>query len=266
MAGRQPRGTHEIEALAERLDRAQRLRQEMDPLTVEHADLTVDEAYAIQFALIMRQSRRGDPVVAMKAGLTSKAKQVAMGVDEPIYGQICESMILDDGETLATSELIHPRAEPEIAFILGADLRGPGVTPERVLAATREVAPAIEVIDSRYRNFRFTLPDVVADNASSARVILAARRSSPVGLDLRLMGMVFEKNGEVVETGAGAAVLDHPANAVAWLANKLAERGGFLSAGSFVMPGALSNAHPVAPGDEIRVTFDRLGAVALRCT
>jgi len=256
----------EIEALAARLEQAQTARQEIDRLTAGAPDLTVDDAYAVQFALIARYGQRGDPVVAMKAGLTSKAKQVAMGVHEPIYGQICESMVLEDGETLVTGDLIHPRAEPEIAFILSADLRGPGVTMEQVLAATREVAPAIEVIDSRYRDFNFTLPDVVADNASSARVVLGSQRVRPAELDLRLVGMVFEKNGEVVETGAGAAVLDHPANAVAWLANKLAEHGRFLKAGSFVMPGALSNAHPIAPGDEIRVSFDRLGVLTLRCT
>jgi 2-oxo-3-hexenedioate decarboxylase len=174
-------------------------------------------------------------------------------------------MVLEEGEPLATSALIHPRAEPEVAFVLAADVRGPGVTAAHVLAATQAIAPAIEVIDSRYRNFKFTLADVVADNASSAKVLLGSARVSPADLDLRLIGMVFEKNGEVVETGAGAAVLGHPANAVAWLANKLAERGGYLRAGTFVMPGALANAHPVAPGDDIRVSFDRLGSVALRC-
>lgn len=254
-----------VEGLAERLERAQRERSEIDALTAEYPELTAEEAYAIQAALISRYAGRGDPVVALKAGLTSRAKQEAMGVREPIYGQICESMVLEEGEPLQTAALIHPRAEPEVAFILGADLRGPGVTADAVLAATQAVAPAIEVIDSRYRNFRFTLADVVADNASSARVLVGSQRVSPEELDLRLIGMVFEKNGEVVETGAGAAVLGHPANAVAWLANKLAEHGGYLRGGSFVMPGALANAHPVGSGDEVRVTFDRLGSLTLRC-
>jgi len=255
----------DVAGLAERLDRAQRERTEIDRLTAEYPDLTVDQSYAIQLALIQLRERRGDPVVAMKAGLTSKAKQVAMGVHEAIYGHICESMVLEEGEPLVTRELIHPRAEPEVAFILGADLRGPGVTVGQVLEATQELAPAIEVIDSRYRNFDFGLADVIADNASSARVVLSNQRVSPAGIDLRLMGMVFEKNGEIMETGAGAAVLGNPAYAVAWLANKLAERGSYLRAGGFVMPGALSNAHAAAPGDEIRVSFDRMGTLVLRC-
>jgi 2-oxo-3-hexenedioate decarboxylase len=258
------RNRRDIEALAERLERAQRERSEIDRLTAACTDLSVEEAYDIQDLLIACYVRRNDPVVGLKAGLTSKAKQVTMGVHEPIYGQICESMVLEEGQELRVDELIHPRAEPEIAFLLGTDVRGPGVTVEHVLAATEAIVPAIEVIDSRYRNFNFTLPDVVADNASSARVVLGNHRTSPQGIDLRLVGMVFEKNGDVVETGAGAAVLDHPANAVAWLANKLAERGRFLPAGAFVLPGALANAHPIAAGDDLRVTFDRLGSLTLR--
>lgn len=265
MAAKEPATVADVEMLAERLYRAQQDRREIERLTAERPGLTVHDAYAIQRVLIGLYERGGDRVVAIKAGLTSKAKQEAMGVREPIYGRICERMVLDEGEELVAGELIHPRAEPEIAFILGADLRGPGVTPERVMDATRAVAPAIEVIDSRYRDFKFTLADVVADNASSARVVLGAHRVPPAAIDLRVIGMVFEKNGEVVETGAGAAVLGHPANAVAWVANKLAESGGHLRAGDFVMPGALCNAHPVAPGDEIRASFDHLGALTLRC-
>ncbi len=258
-------GLPSLAHLASLLHVAQRERREIGPLSGEHPDLSVEDAYAIQDLVLSLYERGGDRVVAVKAGLTSRAKQEAMGVYEPIYGRICESMVLEEGEALVVEQLIHPRAEPEIAFILSADLRGPGVTAEHVMAATQALAPAIEIIDSRYRGFRFTLPDVVADNASSARVILGVERTVPGAFDLRLTGMVFEKNGEVVETGAGAAVLGHPANAVAWLANKLAECGGYLRAGDFVMPGALCNAHPVAAGDEIHASFDRIGEVALRC-
>jgi 2-oxo-3-hexenedioate decarboxylase len=254
-----------IDSLVERIDAAQRERQEIGPLTDEVPDLTEDDAYRIQRLLIARFEARGDPVVAMKAGLTSRAKQVAMGVAEPIYGYICESMVLDEGETLDVSRLIHPRAEPEIAFLLERDLSGPGVTEADVLRATASVAPAIEIIDSRYRDFRFTLADVIADNASSARVVLGQWRPLDEALDLRLAGMVLMKNDEVIDTGAGAAVLGHPARAVAWLANALASRGERLVAGSFVMPGALSNAYPVAPGDRVQVEIDRLGSLSLRC-
>lgn len=254
----------QVEALAARIYAAQKGRQEIERITVDQPELSVEAAYLIQAAVISRYVASGDRVVGMKAGLTSKPKQEAMGVHEPIYGRICESMVLDEGEALRAGELIHPRGEPEIAFILAADIKGPGVTADDVLAATREVVPAIEVIDSRYRDFKFTLADVAADNASSARVVLGARGVSPAAVDLRYVGMVFEKNGEIVETGAGAAVLGHPANAVAWLANKLAESRDYLRAGQFVMPGALSNAHPLAPGDEVRATFDRVGSVVLR--
>jgi 2-oxo-3-hexenedioate decarboxylase len=260
-----PLSDAELIALAERLESAVRDRAEIDRITAEYADLTVDEAYSIQQALMRFAERRGDRVVALKGGLTSKAKQITMGVHEPIYGFITESMVLDEGEPLKIGELIHPRAEPEIAMFLRSDLRGPGVTPEQVLEATEAVAPAIEIIDSRYRNFNFTLVDVVADNASSSRIVVSSQRMKPSDLDLRLLGMVFEKNGEVVETGAGAAILGHPAIAVAWMANKLAEVGRYLPAGQFVMPGAVANAHPVAPGDEVRVSYDRLGELTLRC-
>ena len=253
-----------IDRLASRIYAAQKDRTEIERVTLERPDLDVETAYLVQAAIIARYVASGDRVVGIKAGLTSKPKQEAMGVHEPIYGRICESMVLDEGEALVSGGLIHPRGEPEIAFMLGADLHGPGVTADDVVAATREVVPAIEVIDSRYRDFKFTLADVVADNASSARVVLGSHGVSPHSLDLRYVGMVFEKNGEIVETGAGAAVLGHPANAVAWLANKLAEVGEFLHAGQFVMPGALSNAHPLAPGDEVRATFDRIGSVVLR--
>jgi 2-oxo-3-hexenedioate decarboxylase len=254
----------EVRVLADRLDAAERARHEIVRLSEVHPGLSVADGYAIQRALIQLRVERGDPIVGMKAGLTSRAKQEAMGVHEPIYGHLCERMILDEGEDLAVAELIHPRAEPEIAFLLGAELRGPGVSADDVLAATRGIAPAIEIIDSRYRDFKFTLADVVADNASSARVV-AGVWTDPAGLDLRMIGMIFEKNGEIVETGAGAAVLGHPAFAVAWLANALAEVGESLRPGQIVMPGALANAHPVAAGDEVRASFDRLGSVTLRC-
>ena len=255
----------DLTGLVDRLEAAERERTDIGPLTDEHPALTAEDAYRIQRLLITRREGRGDRIVAMKAGLTSKAKQVAMGVADPIYGYICESMVLDDGEPLATGELIHPRAEPEIAFLLKSDLKGPGATAETVLAATASVAPAIEVIDSRYRDFRFTLADVVADNASSARVAVGRWQPLDDSIDLRLAGMIFSKNGEIIDTGAGAAVLGHPANAVAWLANALAERGEYLKAGSFVMPGALSNAYAVAPGDTVQVEIDRLGTLVLEC-
>src|SRR5262249_10940044 len=164
-------------------------------------------------------------------GVTSKGRGVGGGVREAILGYLLDVYLLREPAAVRTAELIHPRLEPELAFLMGERVQGPGVTTPQVLAATRAVVPAIEVIDSRYRDFKFRLADVVADNCSASRVVLGNAEVSPAGIDLRLQGMVLEKNGALVDTGSGAAVLGHPASAVAWLANKLAEVGDCLEAG-----------------------------------
>lgn len=161
--------------------------------------------------------------------------------------------------------LIHPKVEPEIAFLLGEDLVGPGVMATHVLAATKAIFPALEVLDSRFQGFQFRAADVVADNASSARLTIGGRLIPPTAIDLRLVGAVYEKNGQVVATAAGAAVLGHPAAAVAWMANKLADLGGSLRAGEIILAGALVSAVDVTAGDWVRVSFDGLGSLTLRC-
>jgi 2-oxo-3-hexenedioate decarboxylase len=252
-------GTAVAEDLPARLVAAIRTRTAIEP----HADaLDVDRAYELQDEVI---ARLGGEVVAAKLGLTSVAKQQQMNVDEPAYGWLLAGSQLDVGDTLACGELIQPRCEPEIAFRTAAELSGPAVTSGEVLAATAAVMPAIDVLDSRYAGYRFTLPAVVADNASAARFVVGPG-TAPEGIDLRLLGCLFERNGEVVATAAGAAVLDHPAAAVAWLVRSLHRRGRSLPAGSLVLSGALTAAVAVAPGDTLRVTIDRLGAVDLRCT
>ncbi|MFO7549699.1 MAG: fumarylacetoacetate hydrolase family protein [Acidimicrobiia bacterium] len=221
--------------------------------------LDVADAYAVQDAVI---DLLGRPVICAKLGLTSRAKQEQMQVDEPLYGWLVEGSAIEPGGYLACDELIQPRAEPEIAFLTSSDLSGPGVTAAHVLAATAAVTPAIDVLDSRYSGYRFTLPDVIADNASAARFVVG----DPVpvaGIDLRRVGCVFSKSGKVVATAAGAAVLDHPAAAVAWFVRSLAARGRSLPAGSLVLAGALTAAVPVAPGDTVTVEIDRIGAVEM---
>lgn len=252
-------------SLAAHLDTAEQRAAELERLTAQHSDLSAEDGYDIQRAWRALKGSRGATVVGAKAGLTSRAKQEAMGIREPIYGFIASDTLCSQSESLDLSALIHPRAEPEIAFVLGRDLRGPSVTLEMVLDATESVAPAIEVIDSRYQGFSFTLADVIADNASAARVLLGDQRTAANACDLGLVGMVFQLNGEIIDTAAGAAVLGHPANAVAWLANKLAEVEEWLPAGSIVMPGGMCGAHPLAPGDTIMASFDRLGTVTLAC-
>ncbi len=248
--------------LAERLAEAVRTRTPIAPITDE-VDLTVDQAYEVQEATLDILDP-GWPRTAAKLGLTSRAKQQQMNVDEPLYGWYIRGAALDIGEPLDTGEYIQPRVEPEIAFLLGQPLGGPGVTAAHVLAATQAVMPALDVLDSRFAGYRFRLPDVAADDASAARYLLG----TPVdlaGIDLAAVGCVFEHNDQLVATAAGAAVLDHPAGAVAWFVRKLAERGHELDAGTVVLAGALTAAVPLAPGDTARVTIDRLGTVELPC-
>lgn len=226
------------------------------------ADLTIEEAYRLQDEVIELLGRGR---VAAKLGLTSRAKQQQMSVDEPAYGWLLEGSQIDVGDVLHCDQLIQPRAEPEIAFLTSTKLSGPAVTTAEVLTATSAIMPALDILDSRYAGYSFTLPAVIADNASSARFAVG----SPVPLDdidLRLLGCVFEKNGELVATAAGAAVLEHPAAAVAWFVRSLAARGEHLPPGSLVLAGALTAATPVEPGDVVRAEFDRIGSVELRCT
>ena len=248
--------------LAEQLAEAVRTCTAIAPLTDE-VDLTIDQAYAVQEATLDLLDPEWDRTAA-KLGLTSRAKQAQMNVDEPLYGWYVRGAALEIGEPLDTADWIQPRVEPEIAFRIGTDLSGAAVTSAQVLAVTEAVMPALDVLDSRFAGYRFTLPDVVADDASAARYVLG----SPVdvtGIDLATVGCVFEHNDELVATAAGAAVLDHPAGAVAWFVRKLAERGQHLAAGSVVLAGALTAAVPLAPGDTARVTVDRIGTLELRC-
>ena len=254
----------EITSTAQRLYQAETQRRPIPPLIKDYADLSVRDAYQIQIALIGLKVADGARVIGKKTGLTSKAMQQMLGVNEPDFGHLLDTMMIEDGQTVSLAGLIQPKVEAEIAFILARDLKGPGITGEHVLEATSYVTASLEIIDSRVADWKIALADTVADNASSGRVVLGSKRVAPAGFDLRLMGMVFEKNGEIIATGAGAAVLGHPANAVAWLTNKLAEHGYSLKAGEVILPGALSAAVAVATGDVVTATFDRLGSVSAK--
>ncbi|NIO09680.1 MAG: 2-keto-4-pentenoate hydratase, partial [Deltaproteobacteria bacterium] len=225
---------------------------------------TPEDAYRVQLALMDLKTANGAKVVGKKIGLTSKAMQQMLNVDQPDYGHILDTMVVADGSRFPANTLIQPRIEPEIAFVLDRDIKGPGVNAVQVLAATAFVIPALEIIDSRFESWKIKLSDTIADNASSAGIVLGETPRRVDQLDLRLVGMVMEKNGDVVQTGAGAAALGHPANAVAWLANAVGEFGVTLKAGEVIMPGALCGAADVAPGDTIRASFDGLGTVSVR--
>jgi 2-keto-4-pentenoate hydratase len=249
---------------ARELYQAERTKRTLRPFTEKYSGIAPEESYRIQLALIEIKKADGAKIVGKKIGLTSKAMQKMLNVDQPDYGHILDSMVLQDGAVFSISELIQPKIEPEIAFILDRELKGPGVTPSAVLSATRFVVPALEIIDSRIESWKIKLCDTIADNASSGRIVLGNSRKHVDDIDLKLIGMVLEKNGDVIQTGAGGAVLGHPAVAVAWLANAVGQFGVSLGAGEVIMPGALCAAADVAAGDLLQASFDGLGAVSVR--
>jgi len=255
----------DVSALAKHLFDANRARSLVPRLTDDHADLTLEQGYEIQLALRDLHLAEGARLAGAKLGLTSRAKQAQMGQTAPVHGFLTDAMRLDAGEPLAVASLGQARVEPEIAFILRRDLSGVRVSATEVLATTEAVCPALEILDSRYPDYKFTLPEVVADNTSAGRFVLGSMLTAPAGFDLRLVGCVFERNGALAGTAAGAASLGHPAAAVAALVRELAPRGEGLSAGAVVMSGGLTEAVPVSAGDVVTARFDRLGTVELAC-
>jgi 2-oxo-3-hexenedioate decarboxylase len=252
--------------IVEYLYSAEKECREVVKVTDQYPDLSFEEAYAIQEKLIRRREQDGARCIGLKLGLTSKPKQQMMGVHEAIYGYLTDDMLAFEWEPMEFSQLIHPKAEPEIAFFINEDLQGTCVTAEDVLRVTSYVAPAIEVIDSRYLNFKFTLADVIADNCSSSRFVIGSKWMVPgEALDLGQLGMVMSKNGEVVQIGASAAVLGHPATSVAWAVNKLGEIGKGIKKGDIILSGAVSEAVSFKPGDSILVQFAELGSVSFSC-
>jgi len=253
-----------IESISRDLYSAERDRRTLRPITETYPEIDIDTAYKIQLGLVQLKDADGEKIVGKKIGLTSKAMQKMLNVDQPDYGHIFDNMVLQDGVVFRVAELIQPKIEPEIAFILDREIKGPGVTPMQVLAATRFVVPALEIIDSRIEGWRIKLCDTIADNASSARVVLGSSPKRVDERDLKLVGMILEKNGDIVQTGAGGAVLGHPAVAVAWLANAVGQFGVSLNAGDIIMPGSLCGAVDVGAGDLLQASFDGLGTVSVR--
>lgn len=252
-----------LKALAGMLIAAEENRKPLPPFTESDPGISVDEAYRIQLRVIEIKKSSGQLVVGKKVGLTSRAMQAMLGVDEPDYGHILDRMVVMEGEKIPTKDLIQPRIEGELAFVMKEDLKGPGITLTDVIRSIEGVIPSLEIIDSRIVDWKIKLPDTVADNASSARIVLGGVITPVFSLDLRTVGMVLEKNGEAVATAAGAAVLGHPAQAVAWLANKLAAYGITLHRGEVVLSGSLTAAVPVTSGDFIRADFGLLGDVKI---
>lgn len=253
-----------IARLAEHLETCQLQARDTPKITDDHPEMDWDDAYAIQDVILQRKLARGARVVGLKAGLTSHAKMKQMGVTDPVFGFLVDEYTLAEGATVNTAELIHPKVEPEIAFVLKHALKGPGCHIGAVLAATDFVLPGIEVIDSRYRDFKFDLKSVVADNTSAARFVVGGQAVRPEQVDLRTVGVVLEKNGQPVALGAGAAVLGHPAAAIAMLANHLGRQGQEIPAGSLILSGGVTEAVAVNAGDNVSLRVQGMGSVSLR--
>jgi 2-oxo-3-hexenedioate decarboxylase len=251
--------------IVEYLYSAEKERREVVKVTDRYPELSFADAYSIQEKLLERREQDGARKIGLKLGLTSKAKQQMMGVHEAIYGYLTDDMLALEWESLDFTHFIHPKAEPEIAFFIDEDLQGTDVTAEDVLRVTKFVAPAIEIIDSRYLNFKFTLADVIADNCSSSKFLVGSKWMSPRDLDLGQLGMVMSKNGQVVQTGSSAAVLGHPATSVAWAVNKLGEVGKGIKKGDVILSGAVSEAIAFEPSDNVLVQFAELGSVSFTC-
>ncbi len=254
----------EIAQLAEHLENAELNAHDVTKITDDFPQLDFQDAYDIQWEIRRRKEARGTKIVGMKMGLTSWAKMAQMGVEVPCYGFLADYFSSADGAAIDTSKLIHPKVEAEIAFVTRATLKGPGVHVADVFAATDFILPAVEVIDSRYRDFKFDLMSVIADNSSSSRFVTGGRCLPVDHMDLRTAGVVMEKNGEIVEMSTGAAVLGNPAESVAMLANMLGERGEELPAGTFVMTGGVTAAVAVEAGDCITVRYHDLGSISMR--
>ena len=234
---------------------------ERAPLSADWPDLDVDTAYAIQDEALRQRRARGETLVGLKLGLTSRAKQQRMGIDSPLLAWLTDAMVLPAG--VPVPSLIHPRAEPELVFVLGRRLAGPGVTAATALAAVDRVYGGIEIIDSRYADYRFTLPDAVADNGSSAYFSVGPVGLPPSSLDLSLEAALLEVDGQIVDTATGAAVQGHPAVALALAANALGARGLALEPGWLVLTGGMTDAVPLRGNSRVAAHFSHLGSITL---
>jgi 2-oxo-3-hexenedioate decarboxylase len=231
------------------------------PVTDLWPELDLETAYAVQDEALRLRRARGETLIGVKLGLTSKAKQRRMGIDRPSLAWLTDAMLQPAGEPLPLARLIHPRVEPEIGFVMGRRLAGPGVSSATALAAVSHVFGAVEVIDSRFAGFRFLMADAVADNGSSGLFTIGSVLADPVGLDLALEACLLEEDGQIVDSCTGAAVQGNPGEALALAANILGERGLAIEAGWVILTGGMTDALPIGPGGRIAAHFAHLGSV-----
>lgn len=253
----------QIDDLAQRLWDAENAAEPVAPLTESHPGMTPDDAFAIQLVNIRRRIDAGARVTGHKVGLASEAMQKMMGVGEPDYGHLLDVMEYSESVPVETSRLCRPRVELEVAFILGKDVPAAGVSDEELPDYIEWVVPSIELIDSRIADWKITLADTIADNASSCGYIAGEQRVPMGEIDVASIGVEMYKNTELIATGSSEAVLGNPLNAVSWLARKVSSFGVRLRAGDVLLPGTAIRAEDVAPGDHVRAEFAGLGSVTL---
>lgn len=246
--------------LATQLYEAKALARPVGKLTDANAGFSLADAYEVQRNLLQRHLAGKETLVGRKMGLTSKPKMLQMGVHEPIHGFLTSAMRINDGGEIALHGRIHPKAEPEIAFVLGRELKGRPSLAE-AMAAVEGVCAALEIIDSRFKNFEFALPDVVADNGSSSGFVLGGVMKKASRIDLANLGILLEINGKPAQFGSSAAILGHPGRSLTSLVALLDAEGKSLPAGSVVLAGAATAAMPLAKGSWVRATFQELGTV-----
>jgi 2-oxo-hept-3-ene-1,7-dioate hydratase len=259
----------QIEDAAARLFEAERSRSQIRLLSLDYPRATMDDAYRVQAALVKKKAASGLTIKGWKIGLTSKAMQSALSIDIPDSGVLFDDMFFDDGDTVPAGRFIQPRIEAEIAFVMKAPLRGPDVSIDDVLDATDYVTPALEILDTRIERMNKetgklrTFFDTISDNAANAGIVVGGRRSGPRDADLRWIGAIVSRNGEVEETGLGAGVLDHPAKGIVWLANRLHQYGMEISAGQVVLSGSFVRPVEARHGDAIFTDFGPHGTIRL---
>ncbi|WP_299950473.1 2-oxo-hept-4-ene-1,7-dioate hydratase [uncultured Modestobacter sp.] len=255
---------------AARLDEAERTRTPIRQLSLQYPEMTLEDAYAVQRAWVETKLARGAVLRGRKIGLTSRTMQQALSITTPDHGAIFDDMFFADGGDVPTGRFIRPRVEVELAFVLDQDLRGPGITTLDVLDATRWVTPALEILDARVQmsdpetGHLRTIVDTVADNAADAGIVVGGRAVRPTEVDLRWVSALLYVNGVIEESGVAAAVLNHPANGVAWLANELARFDVGLEAGQVVLSGSFIRPVQAAVGDTFHADYGPLGAITCR--
>jgi len=260
----------QIQQAAERLDNAERSRQQVRQFSLDWPHITIEDAYAIQRVWVENKIKAGRVLKGHKIGLTSRAMQVSSNITEPDYGALLDDMFFDEGSDIPFERFIVPRVEVELAFILGKPLRGPGVTLFDVLDATEWVIPALEIIDARIQQIdpetqaTRKVFDTISDNAANAGVVMGGRAIRPTEIDLRRVPAILYRNSVIEESGVSAAVLNHPAKGVAWLANKLAAYDVGLEAGQIILGGSFTRPVAARPGDTFHVDYDQLGSIACR--